>query len=235
MSLVGKTPASKALLIAIGLSIILPFIPVLKWGLLPFDLLNTHIHEMFHAIAAVISGGEVDHIEVFKSGEGLTFTRGGLSPLIQMSGYLGASLFGALMVMMSHTEKSSMIWLRILGGLVLVSSTIWVRADFVGWTLGFAWPIVIFFLSSRLKGHSLIFAAQFLAVQQCLNSIKSLRDLVMASELGRMTDAQNLANDTHIPAIFWALSWMIIGVFGIGLAIHKINKIPAKATTTSEP
>ena len=227
----GKNPASKAFFIAIVLSIVLPFIPILKWGLLPFDYLNTHLHEMFHAIAAVITGGQVDHIEVFKNGEGVTLTRGGLAPLIQMSGYLGASMFGAVMVMGSRTEKSSMVWLRTLASLVLVSSTIWVRGDYVGWPLGFAWPIVIIFASSRLKGESLIFAAQFLAVQQCLNSIKSLRDLIFVTGSGGLTDAQNLANDTHIPAMFWAVIWMFVGVFGIVMAMVKINKVPAKLTT----
>ena len=232
MVLKAKNPASRAFKIAVALSVVLPFIPILKWGLFPFDLLNTHLHEMFHAIAAVVTGGQVDHIEVYKTSEGVTLTRGGLSAFIQMAGYLGASLFGAMMVMMCKSDKSSLIWLRILGGLVLGSSIIWVRGDFVGWTLGFAWPIVIFFLSSRLKGDALIFAAQFLAVQQCLNSLKSLRDLSILSGSGVQTDAQNLANDTHIPAIVWAIIWSAVSLFGIVMAVIKINQIPKKSKTS---
>ena len=228
----GKNQASKAFFIAIVLSIVLPFIPILKWGLLPFDYLNTHLHEMFHAIAAIVTGGEVDHIEIYKTGEGLTLTRGGLQPLIQMAGYLGASLFGAVMIMFCRSDKASVIGLRVLAGLVFVSSIVWVRGDYVGWTLGFAWPIVIFFASSRLKGESVIFAAQFLAVQQCLNSVKSLRDLVFLSGSGVATDAQNMANDTQIPALFWASIWMIVSVFGIGMAMVKINKVTNKPATT---
>jgi Peptidase M50B-like len=231
---VFKNQASKAFFLAIGLSAILPFIPILKYGLLPFDLLNTHLHEMFHALAAVISGGQVDHIEVYKTGEGVTLTRGGLAPLIMMSGYLGASLFGALMIVTCRSEKSSMIWLRVLASFVLVSDIIWVRGDLVGWTLGLAWPVVIFFASARLKGESLIFAAQFLAVQQCLNSVKSLRDLVILSGSNVTTDAQMLANDTHIPAVVWALLWAAVSLAGIVLAVIKINGGP-KQPKPSEP
>ena len=220
----GKNPASRAFFIAVALSIVLPFVPILKWGLLPFDLLNTHLHEMFHALAAIFTGGQVDHIEVYRTGEGVTLTRGGIAPIIQMAGYLGASLFGAAMVMFSRNDRTSMIWLRILGGMTLASTILWVRGDVVGFTLGVAWPIVIFFASSRVKGDGLIFVAQFLAVQQCLNSVKSLRDLVFLSGSGVPTDAQNLANDTHIPAIVWAVLWFAVSLFGIVMAMIRINK-----------
>lgn len=227
----GKNPASKAFVLAIALSVVLPFIPILKWGLYPFDLLNTHLHEMFHAIAATVTGGQVMHIEVYKSTEGLTLFRGGFAPVIQMSGYLGASLFGALMVMACKHEKASVIWLRILGGPVLISNVLWVRGDVIGWSFGVLWAVIIFFASVRLKGENLLLAAQFLAVQQCLNSVKSLRDLVILSTSDRTTDAQLLAQSTHIPALVWATLWTLVGVFGIGAAILKLNKTPKKSTT----
>jgi hypothetical protein len=185
---------------------------------------------MCHALAALFSGGQVDHIEVYRTGAGVTLSRGGLVPLILMSGYLGASLFGALMVMSCRAERSSMIWLRILGGLVFISNILWVRGDIVGWTLGFAWPVVIFVASSRLKGEAVIMAAQFLAVQQCLNSVKSLRDLFLLSGSDVTTDAQLLANDTHIPAIIWATLWMVVSLFGIVMAMIKINQRPVLRT-----
>jgi hypothetical protein len=227
---VGKSRASKAFFLSVALSIVLPFIPFLKWGLLPFDLLNTHLHELFHALATIVSGGQVERIEVYSTGAGVTLSRGGFVPLILMSGYLGASLFGASMVMACRSERASMIWLRILGGMVLGSNILWVRGDIVGFALGVAWPIVIFFCSSRLKGESLLFAAQFLAVQQCLNSVKSLRDLVLLSGSEITTDAQMLANETHIPSIVWASIWMIVSLVGIGVAMVKINKTSEKPT-----
>jgi len=229
---VGKNQASKAFFISVALSIILPFVPVLKWGLLPFDLLNTHLHELFHALATIASGGQVEHIEVYMTGAGVTLSRGGFVPLILMSGYLGASLFGASMVMACKTSRVAMIWLRILGGMVLASNILWVRGDIVGFSLGVAWPIVIFLCSSRLKGESILFAAQFLAVQQCLNSVKSLRDLVLLSGSGVTTDAQMLANETHVPAVVWASLWMIVSLFGMGVAMVKINKRIRESTTS---
>ena len=80
----GKNPASKAFFIAVALTIVLPFIPILKWGLFPFDILNTHLHEMFHAIATIATGGRVDHIKVYNNCAGVTWSLGGITPIIQM-------------------------------------------------------------------------------------------------------------------------------------------------------
>lgn len=220
----NKNPAAKAFLIAVILSVVLPFIPILRWGLLPFDYLNTHLHELFHALAGILTGGTVDHIEVFATSAGVTYTRGGWNPIIQMSGYLGASLFGSFMVQSCHNEKKSQLWMRILGIMVLVSNVLFVRGDAVGWTVGLAWPVIILYLANKLKGEHLLFAAQFFAVQQCLNSIKSLRDLLLLANTDITTDAQLLARDTHVPAIAWAILWTIASVFGIILATLRIYR-----------
>jgi hypothetical protein len=233
-----KNPASKAFLIAILVSVVLPFIPVLKWALYPFDILNTHLHEMFHALATVATGGQVDSIHVFKSTEGVTQSRGGMPTVILMSGYLGSSLFGAFMIVACRSERADRIWLCVLSGLVFFSNIFWVRGDIVGWPIGILWPALIVFASMRLKGQTLMLAAQFLAVQQCLNSIKSLRDLVILSGSPNTTDAQMLADVTHIPAMVWAILWMIFGVFGIGAAVLKLNKepkSPSSPVATIEP
>ncbi len=219
--------AANAFYLAVVLSAILPFVPILRFLLLPFDYLNTHLHEMGHAIVAILTGGHVERIEVYASAAGVTLSRGGIPAAILMSGYLGASLFGSAMVQSSNTEKASRIWLRVLGILVLISNIIWVRGDIVGWTIGLAWPVVILFLAARLKGDQVLFAAQFFGVQQCLNAIKSLRDLILLSGSTTSTDAQLLANDTHIPAIVWALIWTGVSLFGIISAMVKIGRQPS--------
>lgn len=216
--------SAKAFYAAVFASAVLPFVPVLRFGLLPFDYLNTHLHELFHALTALVTGGFVDHIEVFSNGSGVTLTKGGIVPAIYMAGYLGASLFGSAMVQSCNSEKAARIWLRILGFLVLGSNILWVRGDLVGWSLGLAWPVVILFLAGRLKGDNLLIAAQFFAVQQCLNSLKALRDLLILSGTDTPTDANLLAQSTHIPGIIWALLWTGVSLFGIAMAMMKIHR-----------
>lgn len=232
--------AARAFSIATLLSIVLPFIPILRYVLLPFDYLNTHLHELCHAAVCCLTGGKVDHIVVFMNGEGVTYTWGGYDPAVQMAGYLGSSLIGSAMIWSMNTQKKARFWLVVLGAAVFASSIMWVRGDVVGWPLGIVFPILIVWAAFRLKGDHLLLAAQFIALQQCLNSVRSLRDLVLLSSSGRETDAHHLAQSTHIPEIIWALLWTAVGVFGLVCAvIHTYRKIPAQtnlssATATSE-
>ena len=211
-----QSRASRAFYIAVIVSAVLPFVPFARVLLWPFDYLNTHLHELCHALAALATGGVVGEIKVFADTSGVTYTSGGIQPVIQMAGYLGASLFGAFMVQFAVMVKAAKTWLRVLGVAILLSNILLVRGDIVGWPMG---------ISGKLQGDNLLFAAQFLAVQQCLNSLKALRDLLAVSGAGTMaSDAQNLANDTHIPAIFWALLWTGVSVFGIVMAMIKVGR-----------
>lgn len=223
---------SSALVAAVIASAILPFIPVLKWALLPFDYLNTQFHEAFHALAAVASGGMVSHIEIFTNAEGVTWTAGGIAPLIQSAGYIGASLLGALMIGSSVKVESARRWLTVLGVALALILILWVRGNPTGLVSGIFWSATLFILGTRLPAHWSLFAVQFLGVQQCLNSLKSLRDLIyLSAENQRMTDAANIAESTHIPAIVWAVLWGVIGFAAMGVAVHRVFSHQPKSRT----
>ncbi|HLO97352.1 MAG TPA: M50 family metallopeptidase [Fimbriimonas sp.] len=230
----NQNRVTKALFAAVFVSAILPFIPILHWVLLPFDYLNTHVHEAFHALAAVGSGGETLRIEVYANSEGVTFTRGGIAPLIQSAGYIGASLLGALMIASSKSVESARKWLTGLGIALAVIMVLWVRGDMVGISIGVFWTALLLIGSRKLNKDVILFAVQFLGVQQCLNSLKSLRDLVYLSASGdARTDAAALAESTHLPATFWAVLWGVIGFASMAVAVYRAtsHQPPAKSLT----
>lgn len=228
-----KLRATDAFWIAVVASGLLPLVPVLKYLLLPFDYLNTHFHEMFHAIACVATGGMVDSIRVFINSEGVTTTRGGFGPVISMAGYLGASLLGAFIVKSAHNEANSRKWLKALAVILLVVQVLWVRGtdlnSLFGWTIGFVWGFTLLLIANKVKGQTVILIAQFLGIQQCLNSLKSLRDLVILSGTNATTDAHNMQQMTGIPAIVWAVIWLVVGLFGVGMAALTLNRTKEKA------
>lgn len=220
-----RNPATNAFLIAVLVSVILPFIPVVRGILLPFDYLNTHLHEMFHALAAILTGGSVGHILVYRNSEGVTLTYGGFVPLIYSAGYIGASLFGAFMVRSSINEKAARKWCQILGIAILLVNVAWVRGDIVGWPIGVFWGVFLLVLAVRLQPTEILLVAQFLGVQQCINGFKSLRDLLLLTGArAENTDAAMLAKETGIPAAGWALLWTLLGIYGIVMAVIGLNK-----------
>lgn len=205
-------PHQNTLTVAALVSLLLWVVPFFGLVLLPLQYLNTHLHEFCHALAAVATGGQVDYIHVFGSGGGVTLGSG--NPYaVDPAGYLGATIIGALMILSSRTERGAAITLRTVGVVLSLSLLLWVRGDLVGIVSGLAWIACLFALPVKVKGRNLVFVAQLLGIQQCLSSIQSLYILFRISAFGgAQSDAAIMAQDTGIPALFWAVLWGLIGL-----------------------
>jgi hypothetical protein len=117
------------LIIAIALTIFLVFLPFAHIITYPFLIFSTFIHETAHALAAVLTGGEVESLIVRMDGSGITYTRGGIRFLVSSAGYVGTTLFGALLLLLSRTERT--VRPVLIGGALFV---LMITAFFVGHT-----------------------------------------------------------------------------------------------------
>lgn len=204
-------PHQLALITACIISVALWFLPFLRWATVPLQYLNTHIHEAWHALATVATGGMVSHIEVHANGNGETLTMGGIGFLISSAGYVGASLVGAAIIASARSPKAAKTTLTLLGIAIAYALVVWVRRDVFGIASAAVWIVALWAMAYRLKNDHLVFAAQFLGVQQCLNSIQSLFFLVKISGFGAtQSDAGNMQNATGIPAIVWSVLWCAV-------------------------
>mmetsp|Transcript_4588 Transcript_4588/g.6775 ORF Transcript_4588/g.6775 Transcript_4588/m.6775 type:complete len:237 (+) Transcript_4588:68-778(+) len=79
--------------------------PLLK----PMKLIAVFIHEMSHATACWMTGGEVDAIEVYNNEGGVTKYRGGKRCLIIPAGYIGCSIGGGAFVALSGDRIASTV------------------------------------------------------------------------------------------------------------------------------
>lgn len=84
--------------------------------LYPFFNYITVIHEMCHAIMAIITGGNVYSITLNKYG-GVTTTSGGIFTLISLFGYIGTTIIGSLLI---YFSKNNFISNYLLKGLSLL-------------------------------------------------------------------------------------------------------------------
>jgi hypothetical protein len=225
-------PHQSALFWACALSIALWFVPFLRWITVPIQYFNTHIHEMFHAIVAVSTGGAVSHIEVHANGNGETYTAGGWGLLISSAGYLGASLVGALLIAFAHSAKAAKIAAYAVAVLLTYSMIVWVRVDLFGMVAGLVWIVALGAIGAKLPDDKRIFALQFLGVQQCLNSLQSLLFLVHISGFqAAQSDAKNVESMIGFPAILTALIWSALSLAMMGLALRVgLNSKPLNPT-----
>lgn len=73
----------------------------------PMRLLATSIHEISHAIACMLTCGDVRAIEVYNNEGGVTKYVGGCRCIIVPAGYLGEAFWGMVFVVMSGGRKTS--------------------------------------------------------------------------------------------------------------------------------
>jgi len=107
-----------------------PYYDVILW---PIRLFVTIIHESGHAICTVISGGTVKYLQIHPNGEGVTW---GASPewaqwLVISGGYLGTTLFGALLLQVARLSGHK-VTLTMIGGccgptILLITCSLWLR------------------------------------------------------------------------------------------------------------
>jgi hypothetical protein len=214
-------PHQVAILAAGVASLLAWAIPGLQMVMLPLQYLNTHLHELSHAFAGQITGGDVDMINVYANGSGATPITGGSMWLIGPAGYIGAALIGSAIIWFSRTEKSARNTLRFIAFFLALSMLLWVRGDFVGVISGIAWIGALLLGAAYLRGNALLFAGQFIGLQQCLNSINAIYTLLNLSAFSDVqSDAKIMQNYTAVPALAWAVAWCLFSLVAIVIGLR---------------
>ncbi|MEI6045493.1 MAG: M50 family metallopeptidase [Chloroflexota bacterium] len=209
----------------IGLGLALVVVITLWWTplLFPFRIFTTTVHEASHALAAVVTGGQVTCFEVETSGAGLTCTRGGWGFLISSAGYLGSTILGGLMLIGAKNQRGRRNLLYALTvGVVLVllffALNIFslfaggVQRDFL--TLALVGLVAAIFGLVAYKGPDLL-VTFFVYVTALLSTLYAVFDLITlvtinAGNNNIHNDARNLEYYTGIPALFWAVLWSLL-------------------------
>src|SRR5438128_10884076 len=111
----------KLLLFATALTVGLWFIPFANIATYPFRLFVTYVHETGHALAALLTLGSVRGMVIHPNGSGETYTLGGIRFIVSSAGYLGSTIFGALLLLLCHRgtiakKMLAFIALGVLGG-----------------------------------------------------------------------------------------------------------------------
>jgi hypothetical protein len=123
------------------LAVLLPMIPVVSWLGWPLRLFGTFIHEAGHALAALVSLGEVEHLVVHADGSGVTWTSGGSRFLIGSAGYLGTTLYGVALMLCVRRAARARWALGLTGAVMLLLTGLYAGH-------GATWPVFLGALGS---------------------------------------------------------------------------------------
>ncbi len=208
-----------ATLITLGLKWAVPYS---EYALYPLRLFVTFVHESGHALAALASGGSVVSLTVRPDTSGVTMT---MTPvwaqwLVFSGGYLGAALFGALLLQigrLSRWQNAGRMTLYALGGFVLLATLLWAHnplTNLFTLVVGLLLSAGLFLLARFTSPGGANFVAAFLAVQCSLNAFFDLQTLftLTTRNLGD-NDAVFMARAyPFLPPTFWATLWGVLAV-----------------------
>lgn len=219
----AKQDGLKFLLIAAALTIVLWYVPYAEVIAYPFRIFVTFIHETAHALAALITGGQAERIEIAPNGNGLTYTRGGWGLVVASAGYVGSILYGGLLLTFCKQAKYAKPVLAGTTALVAIVTLLWVKPIFgFGFTAGFVMAVVLVALLYLLTARLAQFFVSFLAVESCLNALFDLKTVfLLSADTNVPTDAMNLQRATLIPAVVWALVWVAISLVILFFALRS--------------
>lgn len=177
----------------------------------PVRFFSVLVHECSHAIAGMLTGGVVDKIDLNQNTGGVTQVHGGIAIIVGSAGYLGSVLFGSLFLYLSRARRhAGLICLGV--GLFLAGMTlsfVSLLHDPFGFFYGSIAGLLIALIGWKFKGTAPYFM-KFLGVSVLLFGFMDIQRNLFSGAAGLAhSDAGYLANATGIPAILWAVVWLL--------------------------
>ncbi|MCX7710320.1 MAG: M50 family metallopeptidase [Clostridia bacterium] len=201
----------------------------------PLKIFTVFLHELGHALMAFIFGYGIQAFKVNFNESGYTMVqpKGWFSTfMIANGGYLGSILFALLILHLKRTSYKKYI----LGTLAIVFLTISIKFSGFSFTLLysilFAVAVLMLYMvqSEKLNDWiidiigiaSVAYAVYDTFVDTILLQL-NLQFHLIEGWGGKqpMTDAVQLQQLTHIPAIVWGVLWMAIALFAVYTTLLK--------------
>jgi len=196
----------------------------------PLRLFVTYVHEASHALAALITGGQVQGFTISANGSGLAVTAGGARALILPAGYLGAALFGSLLFFLTNRIPRWVQGLAIfIGGFIVVFTVLFARPDETGsltaLMIGLGFGVVMILMGWKAPRIVNQFLLNTLAVMTALNAVLDVWFLVGNQDAARgavRNDASAFASEVTplLPGSVIAFIWSIAAVLMFGVAVY---------------
>ena len=179
-------------------------------ALYPVKAFVVLLHELGHATAAVLTGGQVDRIELSPDLGGVCWSRGGWRLLVLPAGYLGSMLFGGAILLAAARTRHDRALAAALGLAVLALTIVFVRTLFgVGFGLVFGTALVC---SARWLPPAVNdLLLRFLGLASVLYAVIDIKeDLISRTVPG--SDAYAMSQELFLPPVFWGVLWMVLAI-----------------------
>lgn len=200
---------SKTLLIVIAMVVL----AIAFWDsplIFPIKAFVVLLHELSHGLAAVVTGGHIERIELSANLGGVCWSRGGLRAAVLPAGYLGSMLWGGVILVGAARSRHDKVFSAIIGVVVLVTTVMFVRTVF-----GIAFGLLF---GGGLIAVALVFSPwvndvllKLLGVTCSLYAVIDIKqDLISRTIPG--SDAYVMSEEFFFPPVFWGVFWIVIAL-----------------------
>lgn len=174
----------------------------------PLKIFVVLLHEISHGLAAVVTGGEISHIEVSAQQGGVAYTRGGSRFVTLSAGYLGSMLWGGLIMLIAARTKYDRALSIAIGVAIAVVTLLYVRSWF-GFGFALAFALVLIGAGWKLSHEANELILKTIGVTSVLYAPLDVFDDVIARR-GIGSDADKLADLTMLPSVVWGVIWIAL-------------------------
>jgi hypothetical protein len=181
-----------------------------SWLLYPVKVFVVLLHELGHAAAAVLTGGEVVRIELSSDLGGVCWSRGGWRLAVLPAGYLGSMVFGGLILVAASRVREDALLAAGLGAGVLALTLALVRTPF-GVLFGLLFGTALLLAAWGLPRAANDLLVKFLGLMSILYAVIDIKeDLIVRTVPG--SDAYAMSRELFLPPIFWGGLWMLLAL-----------------------
>ncbi len=222
-------------LTSFGIIVILNFIPILNVVLFPFKLFSTFVHETFHGVAAIVTGGSWVKFAVNFNTSGVAYTRPGLMMVIAPAGYLGTSLMGGILLLLSARMANAAKKVLVTIGLVMMTITFIFAESWFSTTglVGIIFGAFILLMGLFVNKPIAAFLLNFLAVTLCMNAIIDVKNLFSHTSAGAgFNDAVAMNRMIPIGAMTWSIIYIALSLLITYIFVKKALRGPTDHTKT---
>lgn len=185
--------------------------------LYPLKLLVVFFHEASHALATLLTGGEVAEMMVNHRQGGHVLSRGGSRFVVLSAGYLGSLVWGMACYLIAVKTRKDKAALFTLGLVIIVITVFFVRNLF-----GFGFSILIggllMFLGFKASERVNDAVLQILGLTNMMYvPLDIYSDTIQRSHL--RSDARMLAEEYFGTTVMWGGLWFLVSVSMIAVAL----------------
>lgn len=181
--------------------------------ILPLKILVVFLHELAHGLAAVLTGGQIEGMDISAQQGGHAITRGGNGFIILSAGYVGSLLLGVGFLLVALRTHADRVMMGLFGVILLLVAGLYMREAFA--LLFCAATGLVMLACARWLGRDANdMALRVIGLSSLIYVPYDIFDDTIARS-GLRSDAYMLAQEYGGTAMLWGGLWLVLSTLVI--------------------